>query len=92
MARECMVRARGRTTYGSVLHPGVIGKPGLHMFRNVFVISGRGAFGLVCEAGSSINVRPPLKNMNGRTLLGDFSRLRVGALGGSFHGCCYLSE
>ena len=76
-------------TYGSVLHPGVIGKPGLHMFRNVFVISGWGAFGFVWEAGPSIT---PLKIMNGRTLLGDFSRLRVGALGGSFHGCCYLSE
>ena len=66
-------------------------KPGLPMFKNIFVISGRGTFGLVCVSGSHLNVPPPLENMNGHTLLGHFSRFHVGALGGGFHGCCYLS-
>ena len=66
--------------------------PVLHMFKNIFVISGRGAFGLVCVSGSHLNVPPPLENMNGHTLLGHFSHLRIDALGGGFRGCCYLSE
>ena len=63
--------------------------PGFHMFRNIFVISGWGMFGLVCVWAGRIHKCAPLENMNGRTLFGEFSRLRVGALGGGFHGLLF---